>query len=85
MPVLPFAHLALYLFCNSPLFQVFLKDPFTIYLCHTYIHTYVYTYVCVYILLVIYPYILYHWCKDICVYDHTHVCTGNIRSVGITW
>ena len=28
MPVLPFAHLALYLFCNSPLFQVFLEDPF---------------------------------------------------------
>ena len=30
MPVLPFAHLALYLFCNSPLFQVFMEDPFLI-------------------------------------------------------
>ena len=30
MPVLPFAHLALYLFCNLPLFLVFLEDPFLI-------------------------------------------------------
>ena len=30
MPVLPFAHSALYLFCNLPLFQVFLENPFLI-------------------------------------------------------
>ena len=28
MPVLPFAHLALYRFCNSPLFEVFLENLF---------------------------------------------------------
>ena len=30
MPVLPFAHLALYLFHNLPLFQVFMEDAFLI-------------------------------------------------------
>ena len=30
MPVLPFAHLALYRFCNLPLFKVFLENAFLI-------------------------------------------------------
>ena len=42
MPVLPFAHLALYRFCNLPLFQVFLENPslimpFCMILCQSYI------------------------------------------------
>ena len=42
MPVLPFAHLALYQFCNLPLFQLFLENPFLIMafctiLCQSYI------------------------------------------------
>ena len=42
MPVLPFAHLALYRFCNLTLFQVFLENPFLIMafctiLCQSYI------------------------------------------------
>ena len=42
IPVLPFAHLALYPFCNSPLCQVFLENPllirpFCTVLCQSYI------------------------------------------------